>query len=373
MNVIDENGRLFGRVNVYDALVVLLVLGAIVAGVVFLDPLGGGDSAGGNGGESATRYATVDLGNRSPAVAERITDGTTSAPDLTITDTYVGPADGENLSVVVRVRIDGTLTDGEGSDGRSITFADTRVQRGSDLDIETAEYDVAGEVLELSTEGETLNTSTLPVLIRADLGPSTAALVDRGDTYRIDGRTMATVEQAVVNPRTNRTNRTDLVGLSLRTIRYDGATYFGADRVLVDRPLEFRTDRYAFSGTVARWGNASLPGEPVERTVTVRAANVPPHVADRIEAGIVERRGNATIARVMDVRTEPASVVLTSADGNIYEREHPRNEDVFLTVELRARSTGDDLRFRTRRVRAGTTLSLDFDTVSVVGEVLEVQ
>jgi len=128
-------------------------LGAIVAGVVFLDPLGGGDSAGGNGGESATRYATVDLGNRSPAVAERVADGTTSAPDLTITDTYVGPTDGKNLSVVVRVRIDGTLTDGEESDGRSITFADTRVQRGSDLDIETAEYDVAGEVLELSTAG----------------------------------------------------------------------------------------------------------------------------------------------------------------------------------------------------------------------------
>jgi len=73
---------------------------------------------------------------------------------------------------------------------------------------------------------------------------------------------MATVEQAVVNPRTNRTNRTGLVGLSLRTIRYDGATYFGADRVLVDRPLEFRTDRYAFSGTVARWGTPRCPVTP---------------------------------------------------------------------------------------------------------------
>jgi len=167
---------------------------------------------------------------------------------------------------------------------------------------------------------------------------------------------MATVEQAVVNPRTNRTNRTGLVGLSLRTIRYDGATYFGADRVLVDRPLEFRTDRYAFSRYGGAMGNASLPGDPVERTVTVRAANVPPHVADRIEAGMVERRGTP---RLHASRTYGPN--RRRSFSHECGREHlrtrtPRNEDVFLTVELRARSTGDELRFRTRRVRAGTTL-----------------
>jgi hypothetical protein len=46
MEVIDEEGRLFGAVNVVDALVVLLVLAVVVAGaaLVFGDTLGEGCS-----------------------------------------------------------------------------------------------------------------------------------------------------------------------------------------------------------------------------------------------------------------------------------------------------------------------------------------
>ncbi|WP_162991432.1 DUF4330 domain-containing protein [Halostella salina] len=370
MTPIDEDGRLFGRVNVYDALVVLVVLGAVAAGVVYAVPFGGED------GEPATRYATVDLGERSPAVAERISEGDVATGDdgtnLTVTDTYVGPADGRNVSVVARVRVDGRLVDRDGS-GETFEFAGVPVRRGEAIDVATSRYDVRGEVLALDAEGETLDTGTLPVLVRADLSRSTADLVSPGDEYRIDGRAVATVERSVVTPRMNRTNGTDAVGLTLRTVRYGGDTYFGDRRVLLDRTIEFRTDRYAFSGVVTRWGNASVPGRPVERTVVVKATNVGPEIADGIEAGMVDRRDNVTVARVTDVRTEPASVVLTSDDGNIYEREHPRNEDVYLTVELRARATGDGLRFRTRPLREGTTIGLDLGTVSVSGEVVAIQ
>lgn len=88
---------------------------------------------------------------------------------------------------------------------------------------------------------------------------------------------------------------------------------------------------------------------------------------------MVDRRGNTTGARVTNVRTEPASLVLTSDAGNVYERDHPRNEDVYLTVDLRVRATDDGLRFRTRSVREGSELGLDFGTVSVTSEVTDIQ
>jgi len=119
-------------------------------------------------------------------------------------------------------------------------------------------------------------------------------------------------------------------------------------------------------------GNASLPGDPVERTVTVRAANV------RLMSPTGSKREWSSAGERHDCtrhgRTDRTGVGRSHECGREHLRTRtPRNEDVFLTVELRARSTGDELRFRTRRVRAGTTLPLDFDTVSVVGEVLEVQ
>jgi hypothetical protein len=43
MDLIDDRGRLFGRVNVVDALVVLFVLAIVAAGTALV--LGGGDAA----------------------------------------------------------------------------------------------------------------------------------------------------------------------------------------------------------------------------------------------------------------------------------------------------------------------------------------
>lgn len=373
MRIVDDTGRLFGRVNVYDALVVLLVLGAVGAGVIFVDPFA-------SGGDPATRYATVDLGEQPLATADRISAGDVSVAGgaITVTDTYVGPGQDEATSVVVRVRVNGTLAD-EGDGGRAgvddprvFEFRGGPLRRGDALTVETPGYEVSGDVLDLDRENASLSTGRLPVLVEASVTPSTAALLDRGDVYRLDDRSVATVTESTVAAAGNGENRTALLGLSLRTVRHSGNTYFGDTRVLVGQTVSFRTDRYAVSGSVTRWGNASLPGDPATRTVVVKLANVDPEVADGLESGLVERRDGTVVARLTDVRTEPASVVLTSEDGDIYERDHPRNLDVSLTVDLRVRRTDDGLRFRARPLREGSDVLLDFRSIVVDGTVIDV-
>ncbi|QLH76770.1 DUF4330 domain-containing protein [Halosimplex rubrum] len=364
MTIIDESGRLFGRVNVYDALVVVVLVGALGAGVLFVDPFP-------EGGDPAARYATVDLGQQPLSTAARIAEGNDSGGALAVTDAYVGPGDGDTASVVVRVRVNGTLVDDPAADASVFEFGGETLRRGDNLTLETAAYDAEGEVVELGAANTTLETGRLPVLVEASVPPATAALVDRGDGYRLDDRTVATVTETTVAS-AGGGNRTAMLGLSLRTVRYGGGTYFGDRRVLVGQTVPFRTERYALSGSVTRWGNASLPGEPASATAVVRLDGVEPDIADGLEAGMVERRDGTTLAEITDVRSEPASVVLTSEDGNIYEREHPRNEDVYLTVDLRVRRTDDGLRFRTRPVREGSNVLLDFRTVAVDGTVVDV-
>ncbi|WP_436929283.1 DUF4330 domain-containing protein [Halosimplex halobium] len=365
MTVIDESGRLFGLVNVYDALVVVLLVGAVGAGVLFVDPFGGG-------GEPATRYATVDLGSQPLSTAARIAEGNDSGGALTVTDTYVGPGDGDGVSVVARVRVNGTLVDDPQAAAPVFEFEGEPLRRGDELALETAAYDAEGEVVELGGRSATLETGRLPVLVEASVPPATADLLDRGDGYRIDDRTVATVTDTTVAS-VGAGNRTALLGLSLRTVRYGGATYFGDRELLVGQTVPFRTDRYALSGSVTRWGNASLPGAPATVTAVVRLDGVEPDIADGLEAGMVERRDGRTVAELTDVRSEPASVILTSEDGNIYERDHPRNLDVYLTVDLRVRRTDDGLRFRTRPVREGSDVLLDFRSVVVDGTVIDVE
>lgn len=374
MSPVDEDGNLLGRVNVVDAAVALVVLAAVVAGVVALaDPFAAESE---DGEEPATRYVTIDLGERSLPVAERVSEGDAAAAEdgagrLTITDAYVGPAGDGNATVVVRARVEGTST-GAGSSDTTFEFAGSPLRPGDQLDVETADYELGGEVLGVAAEGGELDTRNVSVLLETRLSSAAAAHVRVGDAYRLNGRPVATVREVTVAPAEDRSNRTAFVGLSLRTIDRSGTAYFGDAPVLVGRNLPFRTDRYALSGSVVRWGNASLPGRPTDATVVVRAENVTPAVADGIRAGMVARDGGRAVARIAEKRTRPASVVVVGDDGRLYERTHPRNLDLTLTLELEARRTDDGLRFRARPLREGSDLAVDFRTIGVRGTVVAI-
>lgn len=378
MSIVDDDGRLFGRVNVFDALVVLGLLVAVVAaGVVVLDPLGDESR---EEGEPTTRYATVHLGEQTSATASDITEGdAVASPEaggsdqaITITDTYVGPDPGNNASVVVRVRIDGTAVETDESGAQTFEYDDDPLRRGDDLSIDTAEYDVRGEILAMGTSGEMLSTGSESVLVRSDVPASIGAHVDDGDRYRVGNRTVATVDQAVVAAGGSEANETALLGLTVRTIRHSGGTYFGHKELRVGRDLTVDTRQYSLMGEITKWGEEAVPSEPTTRSAVVKVADVPPEIADGIEAGIAERRDGTAIASVESVESEPATVILTSDDGNIYERDHPTNRDLYLTLDLRVRSTDQGLEFRLEPLREGSTIRLDFETTAVEGIVTDI-
>jgi hypothetical protein len=69
MEGIDENGRVFGVVNVIDLLVVLLVLAVVAAGVALV--LGSGDG-GGDDTQSETATITIRADSVQPYVADAV-------------------------------------------------------------------------------------------------------------------------------------------------------------------------------------------------------------------------------------------------------------------------------------------------------------
>jgi hypothetical protein len=64
-------------------------------------------------------------------------------------------------------------------------------------------------------------------------------------------------------------------------------------------------------------------------------------------------------------------VVLTSDDGNISLREHPRNVDVSVTVDLRTRETDSGLTFHGQPLRLNDQIALEFRFVTLRGTVIE--
>lgn len=362
MPIIDDDGNLFGLVNVVDALAALLVLAVVVAGAAFALQ----SDVGSTRSSTNTVSATLDLGTQPDYVVQALDEGDSYAPDgnseLTVTDVHLTPQ-GNDTRVLLRVRLAGL------SGERTVSYAGAPPRLGRELTVQTDAYTVRGTIRDVNGSAS-LPTTTTKVLLNTTVPASTARSMDVGDAYRVAGREVATVESLSVYGTQSPDRKRVFVGLSLQTLTRDDRPQFGGTVVIQGATLPFQATDYAVEGTVRRVGATEPRGDPVTRTVTLRVENASPDIADSVRAGMSETSGGETVARITNVERKPATVVLTSDGGQIYEREHPVNQDLTLTAELSVRRTATGLTFKGRTVQHGSTVALDLGSVTVRARVV---
>ncbi|ELZ23703.1 hypothetical protein C475_15568 [Halosimplex carlsbadense 2-9-1] len=458
MPIIDEEGRLFGTVNVVDALVVLLVLAVGVAGVALV---AGGASS------DETRYATVDLGTQPEYVVEQLSTGdtsnlTNSPGNLTISDIHVSSNE-SNVNALVRVAVAGQVTEGtftyggeplrlgrtlefdtdayavngsiqdvgntatlptqersvivtgtaptgvaagidtgseitvggrsvgsvdavatydaEADDRRSVytvvtlrtygeenRFGGTPIQAGRDVTLPLAGAQFSGTVDRFS---DTLSRGSQEVVVTSVVDAETARAMSSGDTFTVTDDTVATIESVSVYGTDDPDQRRVYVSLTLQTLEYGDVPRFGPQQVREDAAIPFETATYNFTGQITRIGTVSQPGELTTRTVELQLDNIRPERAGSIREGLTETNGGRTIAEVTDVTTEPATITLTSESGEIFERQHPVNKDVTLTVELQVRERDSRVQFKSETIQEGGTVLLDLDSTTIQPTVVD--
>ncbi|MDJ1431967.1 DUF4330 family protein [Halostagnicola sp. A-GB9-2] len=382
MTVIDEDGNLFGVVNVVDALAIVLVLAVLVAGVAVVGVLGIGDSS--EPDESSidpdedleTRHVTIDLGDQSEYVVDRINEGDTvthedSPHNLTITDVYVTPNLSNNVepTVTIRTEINGELTDSD-DDSSNIQYAGEELRVGTDLQLATAEYTTQGEVTDVDFDNPALETDTTPVLLETTVDDRTAAELESGDTVALGPHETATVTAVDLYP-TGGDQYRAFVGAELETLTEGTTPTYGTQPVTIGTQLTLQTDAYDLEGEIRQRGTDEQAGEPTTTRATIELDSVSPNVDESLEVGQTETVRGETFATVESVRSEPAEVVLESDDGNIHLREHPTNRDVTLEVELRTLETDTGVRFHGDQLRENESITLEFNRIDVNGTVTE--
>lgn len=474
MEIIDENGRLFGVINVIDALAILLVVAVVVAGIAVVDPFSRPDTV----NEPAVRYGTIELQDQPAFVGGLIQTGDrmkleTSGENLTITDTYVAPGTQNDVSVTLRVALRGTESRSIDSNQSEFTFGGSRLRIGETIRIITRDYDVNGTLRTIEPDTDRLQTRTSKVVVEATVPQETANTIQVGDTYRISGtpvgviqskyllpggdagaqrlflgiefetiareesqrfgdrslnigspvsfrttdydvqgriiqhgtteintteipvviesepptslinninvgdsyrlndQTIATINSVSILPNGGQIDRRALIGMTLEAVERDGTLRFAGRQIKVGSTIPFSTDDYDITGQVIRLRDQQLPGHPTETTVVLKLSNIDPEFADGIRTGMTEMQGGTANARISEKRTEHAGVILKSEDGNIFEREHPRNKDVYLTVTLQTRETSSGLTFHARPLQEGIRITLDLGSITIDGAVIE--
>jgi len=363
MEVLDEEGNLFGLINVIDALAILLVLAVAAAGIALVTSDSGGEEP-----TIESTYVTLNLGQQPSYIVSEINVGDMhSAGDntqLTLTDVYVAPQGGQTR-VIVRAELQAPVQDGR------LSYGGSPPRLGRTLDIRTDLYEVNGQIRAVG-ENETLARDESTVVLQTIVGAADAREVTPGDEVRIGGRTLATVEDVTRYATQNPDRKRIVVGASLQTIVTDGRQQFGSVPIQQGAEITLETDEYAVSGPIKRLGAAEPAGSATTRTVTLRMEPVREEVADAIQPGMTERSGDMTIARVTDVEVEPSPIITTGDNGTVNIVDHPFNREVMLTTELRVRETVNGAQFKGQSLRQGQTVVVDLGTIIVRATVVSV-
>ncbi|SFR90092.1 protein of unknown function [Halomicrobium zhouii] len=361
MDIIDEKGRLFGVVNVVDALVVLLVLALVAAGVALV--LGSdSDPAQSDELDNASTHATLDLGTQPEYILAQLEEGDTYSPgeddNLTVTDVHLEPRANGDAAALLRVRLEGDPA------SESFQYDGAPPRLGRELQVVTDQYQVNG-VVTGTGEADAVETTERGVLVAGTVPADTASEIREGDAFTLRERTVATVESVEVFGTDEPDRKRVRLGLTLDARQTSEGTQFAGERLAEGAEIPFRTDDYGLSLAVQRVGATEPRGEPATRTVTLQIEDADPGLATAIEAGMTESVNDRTVATLTDVQRERSTVILVSEDGDVYERDHPRNLDVTMTADLSVRETGGGLTFKGESLQYGSTVTLDLGSVTV--------
>jgi hypothetical protein len=244
MDVLDEQGRLFGRVNVVDALVVVFAVAIVIAGAALVYGDGPGNEP------TETMHVTLVSENTSATALDRgeidlesgTLAGTRRGTTAIITDVHrtAGPR------VYLRVALDGTRTkDGFRFEGEPVRIGDTVVVTNDRTRATTrvVERDVAPNFSTMNT------TVTLETTVRRPV----AEAVGAGDEVSVGPTTVATVTDADATAR-NETHSDLRVSLALETRLVDGTAHYAGRPVRLGRTIGIETDDYEFAGEVVDRG-----------------------------------------------------------------------------------------------------------------------
>lgn len=327
MDIIDDDGNLFGIVNIIDVLVLLLVAAVIVAGAVFILSDVDRDET----------FVTLDLGEQPDRVANQIAAGDAYSPEghaanLTITDVYRSSTD-DGTHVIVRAKLEGEVV------GDTFIYTDEPPRLDRELDIQTGLYQVNGTIISVGTE-ETLQRESVDVVIRdAGLDADEARLIDDGDTITRAGDTIATIVETV-------SYQTDDPAV------YDVYLAAEVETVVVEGEL-------LYAGTTLERGTAMyLDGAGYDVAATVQAVGTD---LQRTQLDVVlSDTVTAEEARAID---EGAAVdlggqtVATFEDVAIYPTGDPDQRSIHIHAQIEALDYGERPIFAGTEVRRGGSLT----------------
>ena len=248
--IIDAEGNLFGKINVIDALVILVVIAVVVGGLAVVGVLGADDPNGENGsaetnesslGDSdlETQYATVDAGSHPRFVVDRMSEGDTVTQDgrnITVTDIYATPTSATSSSVLLGVELK--------------TERENPARTGDSVDIDTDGYDIEGEILRVEDTPPAVEIEPVTVDLRIDdLDRDTADAIRKEASSPTRNLSLVTIDE--VSTQSTGANQSVRLTAELGTVQTAGGPQFHSTPIRVGDTIEADLGTVEIEGTIS--------------------------------------------------------------------------------------------------------------------------
>ena len=248
--IIDAEGNLFGKINVIDALVILVVIAVVVGGLAVVGVLGADDPNGENGsaetnesssGDSdlKTQYATVEAGSHPRYIVDRISEGDTvshNGTNITITDIYTTPTSATSSSVLLGVELE--------------TDSENPVRTGDSVDIDTDRYDINGEILRVEDTPPAVEIEEMTVDLRIDtVDQDTADAIRKEVDTPTRDLSLVTIQE--VTTQFSAANQSVRLTAQLGTVQTSGGPQFHSTPIRVGNTIEVDLGTVEIEATIS--------------------------------------------------------------------------------------------------------------------------
>ncbi|AAV46461.1 unknown [Haloarcula marismortui ATCC 43049] len=339
--LLDEDGNLFGLVNVVDALAALLVIAVVVAGAALVlqpEP---------EPPDPNTTNVTLDLGTQPSYIVTEITEGDTYSPGgdskLTITDVHLTPQDNQTR-VILRATLQGP------PDGDSLTYVNAPARLGRPLTIATSRYEVDGQIRAVGGDNSFTQEDTT-VVLRDTMATAEARDVTPGDEIRLSGRTVATIEDVAAYTTENSTEQTVFVEAELDTHRQRSDRRFGGTQIRRGQTVTLPAEDYTFDGRIEKVDSGLQP----TTTDVLLETTVDAETAGRIAAGDITTVGGYEAAEVRTVTT--------------YATQNPDRKRVLVGLSLATLENAGRQQFGSVAVQRGNNITISTESYALSGTI----
>jgi hypothetical protein len=237
MEVLDEEGRLFGRINVIDAIVIVAAVALLASGVVVvLGDLGERETI--DPGPEPERYALVsyEVTLDSPAVMlERGTGLRVAGDSATVGAVHRSTTLNGTAHLTALLQHRGPIGGG--------------VIAGDEVTLVTQAARVEGDIEAVGNGTGSLDTIDQSVVIATNASNPSAATIDTGDEIRVGGEVVAVV-QAVGDADDGKMR----VGLTLTTRETRAGPSYGGRLLRVGERIGVVTDEAIVRGRIVAMG-----------------------------------------------------------------------------------------------------------------------